>query len=158
MMYYTHLTFGLLASIIYLYFFNVDNLLVFVLITIFFSIFPDIDESRSKIGRKNKIFSIPIKFVFGHRDIFHTIYVPLILFTILFNLSKSTGIAMLLGYSSHLLMDALTRRGIKPLSPLLGTRIYGFVKTNSIFEKLFFLLILMIDFYFIIRCTMNYLL
>ena len=158
MMYYTHLAFGLLTSIIYLHFFNIDYPLIFVLIAVFFSIFPDIDESRSKIGRKNKIFSIPIKFVFGHRDIFHTIYVPIILFAIIFNLSETIGIAMIIGYASHLLMDALTKHGIRPLSPLIRTRIYGFVKTNSVFEKLFFLLILALDLYFITQYAMTYIL
>src|SRR3989338_9240497 len=147
MMYYTHLAFGLLVSIIYISFFNIGHPLIFIFISLLFSLFPDIDEYRSKIGRKNKIISMPLKLLVSHRGIFHTIYLPIILFAIISNFSKNISIAMIIGYSSHLLMDALTRHGIRPLSPLIKTRFYGFVKTNSMVEKLFFILIIISNIY-----------
>lgn len=149
MMYYTHLAFGLLASLLYLYFLSASYDISFILITVFFSIFPDIDESRSKIGRKNKLISIPLNFICGHRGLLHTIYLPTFLFLIFYNINSKISTAILLGYTSHLFMDASTRHGIRPLSPLIRARIYGFVKTNSIFEKLFFLLIMALDIYLI---------
>ena len=50
MMYYTHLAFGLLVSLISINLFNIKNEILFILIVLLFSIFPDIDESKSKIG------------------------------------------------------------------------------------------------------------
>src|SRR3989338_3000199 len=108
MMYYTHLAFGLLVSLLALNFFDVRYTLLFALIVLFFSIFPDIDDSKSKIGRKNKIVSKIIGFVFGHRGIFHSIYIPLILFFVFYNkINNEIGIAIILGYFSHLAADAL---------------------------------------------------
>ena len=151
MMYYTHLAFGLLVSFIFLHFFHLQNLLLFIIVVLFFSIFPDIDEPKSKIGRKNKILSHLINFIFGHRGIFHTIYIPLMLFFIFYNLSRMVAIASFLGCISHLFMDSLTRQGIKPLFPITSKRIYGFVKTNSLVEKLFFLAVLIFDIYFLVN-------
>ncbi len=147
MMYYTHLAFGLLMSIIYISFFNMDGPLIFVLIALLFSLFPDIDEHKSKIGRKNKIISMPLKLLVSHRGIFHTIYLPIILFAILSNFSKTIGMAMIIGYLSHLLMDALTRRGIRPLYPIINRKINGFIKTNSLSEKILFLIIILLILY-----------
>jgi membrane-bound metal-dependent hydrolase YbcI (DUF457 family) len=38
-------------------------------------------------------------------------------------------------------MDALTKNGIRPLYPLVNKRINGLIKTNSIIEKILFLII-----------------
>jgi len=139
MMYYTHLALGLLASLLTFNFLNIENKILFVAIALFFSLFPDIDESRSKIGRKNKLISKIINFFFGHRGFIHTIYVPLIIF-VLFNLiNVEFAYATLIGYFSHLFGDALTKAGIRPLYPLLNIRINGFLKTGSFSEKLIFL-------------------
>lgn len=141
MMYYTHLAFGLLVSLLYLNYFNIKNEILFILVVVFFSIFPDIDETRSKIGRKNKLISKTINFFFGHRGIIHTIYIPLILFIIFNFINYEIAIASLIGYFSHLFLDALTKRGIKPLYPIFNKRINGPVRTGSFLEKIFFLIV-----------------
>lgn len=146
-MYYTHLAFGLLIALLSLDFFNIKNKLLFVLIAVFFSIFPDIDERKSKIGKKYKKTSWIINFIFGHRGFFHSIFVPLILFFVLYNINNEIGIAVLVGYLSHLFMDALTKNGIRPLYPIINKRINGFIKTNSILEKIFFLIIILLILY-----------
>ena len=116
-----------------------------MLIVLFFSVFPDIDERRSKIGKKTKLVSGIINFIFGHRGLVHTIYIPLILFFIFYNMNKEMGIAVLAGYFSHLFLDALTKIGITPLYPIINKRIDGFVKTNSLLEKIFFLVVIFLD-------------
>ena len=151
MMYYTHLAFGLLSSLIFLHFFEIKYSLLFVLIVLFFSIFPDIDEPKSKIGRKNKFFSSIIGFIFGHRGFLHTIYIPIILSLIFYSISKEIGIGIFIGYFSHLLMDSLTMHGIKPFFPIINKRFYGFIRVNSIFEKLFFLAISVLNICLILR-------
>jgi|TARA_Y100000294_G_C8558225_1_gene338004 inner membrane protein len=150
-MYYTHLAFGLLVSLLSIEFFPIKNKILFIIIATFFSILPDIDESRSKIGRKNKIISKTINFIFGHRGFIHTIYIPIIIF-ILFNLiNTDIAYAALIGYLSHLLGDSLTKAGITPLYPLINKRINGFLKTNSFFEKIIFLALILANLYLIIK-------
>ena len=143
MMYYTHLAFGFLVSLISIDILDINNKLLFILIATFFSIFPDIDERKSKIGKKYKFASRIINFLFGHRGFFHSIYIPLILYFIFYSISVEIGIAVLVGYFSHLLMDAMTRHGIRPLYPIINRKINGFIKTNSLFEKIIFLIIIL---------------
>ena len=151
MMYYTHAAFGLLLSLVYIGIFSVENHAIFLLTALFFSLFPDIDESKSKIGRNSRILSKTANFIFGHRGFFHTIWIPALLFLalILFNVKIIIGIAVLIGYLSHLFMDAITRHGIRPFYPLYHWRINGFIKTNSIFEKVFFLVVIVLDLYLV---------
>ncbi len=147
MMHYTHLAFGLFAALFSLEFFNIKYKLLFILVSLFFSIFPDIDEPKSKIGRKNKFFSKVTGFLFGHRGFLHTVYIPIILSLIFYSFSKEIGIGVIIGYFSHLLMDSLTKQGISPFYPLLNMKINGVFKTNSLFEKILFVMILFFDFY-----------
>ena len=150
MMYYTHLAFGFLVSLLSINFFSIQNKLIFILIVVFFSIFPDIDEKKSKIGRRNKIISTIINFVFGHRGFFHSIYIPLILYFIFYYINIEIGIAILVGYFSHLFMDAITKAGIRPLYPIVNKKINGFIKTNSILEKILFLIIIFLVLYLLL--------
>ena len=150
MMYYTHLAFGLLVSLLFLDFLNIQNKLIFVLIVVFFSIFPDIDERKSKIGKKYKKTSTVINFIFGHRGFFHSIYIPLIFYFIFYNINNEIGIAILVGYFSHLFMDALTKNGIRPLYPIINKKINGPFKTNSLLEKILFLIIIILILYFLL--------
>lgn len=150
MMYYTHLAFGFLASLISINIFNVNNKLLFILIVALFSIFPDIDERKSKIGKKYKFISRIINFLFGHRGFFHSIYIPLILYFIFYNINNEIGIAILAGYFSHLFMDALTKNGIRPLCPIINKKVNGPIKTNSLFEKILFLIIILLILYLLL--------
>ena len=147
MMYYTHLAFGFLIALLALDFFEIKNKPLFILIAILFSIFPDIDERKSKIGRENKVISTIINFIFGHRGFFHAIYIPLILYLIFYNINNEIGIAVLAGYFSHLFVDGLTKNGIRPLYPIINKKINGPIKTNSILEKIFFLIIILLILY-----------
>ena len=147
MMYYTHLAFGFLIALLSVEVFDIKNKLIFILVVVMFSIFPDIDERKSKIGRKNKVISTIINFVFGHRGFFHSIYIPLILYFIFYYINVEIGVAILAGYFSHLFMDALTKNGIRPLYPIINKKINGFIKTNSILEKILFLIIILLILY-----------
>jgi len=68
----THLFFSLLIGLLTYHFFNL-NPVAFILIVLISGIFPDIDHPKSKIGRKLKILSYPINFIFGHRGLFHSL-------------------------------------------------------------------------------------
>tara|TARA_Y100000034_G_scaffold128943_1_gene184477 strand:+ start:644 stop:1102 length:459 start_codon:yes stop_codon:yes gene_type:complete len=149
-MYYTHLAFGIFIALLAIDFFNIQNKLFFILIVIMFSVFPDIDERKSKMGRENKIISTIINFMFGHRGFIHSIYIPLILYLVFYYINKEIGIAVLTGYFSHLFTDALTKQGIRPLAPLINKKINGMIKTNSLLEKTFFLIITLLILYLLL--------
>ena len=150
MMYYTHLAFGFLVSLLAINLFNINNEILFAFIVLLFSIFPDIDERSSKIGKKYKFASRTINFLFGHRGFFHSIYIPLILYAFLGYINAEIGIAVLIGYFSHLFMDAITKHGIRPLYPIVNRKINGFIKTNSILEKIIFLIIILLILYLLL--------
>lgn len=138
MMHYSHLAFGLLVSLLSIEFLGIKNKVLFVLIVLFFSRFPDIDLPHSKIGKKHKILSSLLNFIFGHRGFLHALYVPIILFFIIDLINYEFALATFIGYVSHLFLDALTKAGIKPLYPLLNIKINGPLKTNTFFEKIIF--------------------
>ena len=150
MIYYTHLAFGFLVSLISINMFDIDNKLLYILVAALFSIFPDIDERSSKIGKKYKFASRIINFLFGHRGFFHSIYIPLILYAVFYNINAEIGIAISVGYFSHLFMDAITKHGIRPLYPIINIKINGLVKTNSILEKMIFFIIILLILYLLL--------
>ena len=134
MMFWTHIMFAFLLVFSFSEYFN-NNL--FILLVLFFSILPDIDCYNSKIGRKNRIISYLINIFFKHRGIFHS-FIPIMILFFLFYVSneKMIAFALLLGYSSHLILDAITVQGIMPFYPLTKKKIRGFIKLNGFFEKI----------------------
>ena len=149
-MYYTHLAFGFLVSLLAINLFDINNKLFFILIAILFSIFPDIDERKSKIGKKYKKTSTIINFIFGHRGFFHSIFIPLALYFVFYYINNEIGVAVLVGYFSHLFMYAITKHGIRPLYPIINKKINGPIKTNSITEKILFLIIILLILYLLL--------
>ncbi|MDD5133203.1 MAG: metal-dependent hydrolase [Candidatus Nanoarchaeia archaeon] len=150
MMFYTHLAFGLLCSLLSLkYLPGISNKYIFILLVCLISIVPDIDEAGSKLGKKLWF----IAKLFSHRGFLHSIYPPILLF-LLFNYvfhSSLIAFAILIGYFSHLILDALTVSGINFLNPILTFRVSGFIKTGSIFEILLFLALLGLDVFYIFK-------
>ncbi|MEM5814455.1 MAG: metal-dependent hydrolase [Candidatus Aenigmatarchaeota archaeon] len=102
----------------------------------------------------NKVFSLPLPFaVFAaigalvpdidlltmllHRKLFHNLWVltAVVLAGMHFGLmDQSTAIAFSIGFLSHLIADAMTPMGVKPLWPLGLPHIKGPVKTGSAIE------------------------
>ena len=149
MMYNTHLAFGLLLGLLGIIFLKPANPILFIVIVGFASILPDIDHPDSKIGKKVKI----IGFLFEHRGFFHSIG-ALVLFTVCFYLIFKTSIysiAFALGYFSHLIMDAITIKGIMPFHPFSKVSIKGFVKTNSFLETVIFVFAAVFAFWLLLK-------
>ena len=102
------------------------------------SLFPDIDTSTSKIGRKIKIISKIINNIFGHRGLFHC---PLLiiglffLFRYIFERNAITEyniayIGFLFGMGIHLVCDMFTKGGIPVLYPFYTTK-FSLTKMKS---------------------------
>ncbi|HLC64787.1 MAG TPA: metal-dependent hydrolase [Candidatus Nanoarchaeia archaeon] len=146
MMFYTHLAFSVLFASLWLRIFPSSDAVLFIALAIFFGALPDIDTSKSKIGRKFPLISTIIGFFFGHRGIFHTVYIPILLFVLSsYYFGFSLSAAILVGYISHLIGDALTIQGIKPFQPLHNMEIRGFMATGSIAELVLLVMLLVID-------------
>ena len=143
MIFLTHLLGGLLAVAYFGTFFGVhssgasDKILV-IATAMLFSILPDTDMVKSKAGKHLQPFSTVISFIFRHRGFLHSFsFAAIVYFGIRYLLSPAIAAAAAIGYSSHLILDSLTKEGIKPLSPLSRFRLRGFIKTGGILEKAF---------------------
>ena len=147
----THLAFSFLAALVLIHYFNIKSQLAFAVFLLFFSAIPDIDNYKSQIGKKIKPISFIIQFIFGHRGIFHSIFITLIFALVFFILKlRILILAALIGYLSHLLLDMLTPSGIRLFYPFSKRKIRGIIKTNSLEETVFFILIVIADVYFLI--------
>ena len=137
MLFKTHLALGILVSIITISYLQPSNQLLFSVILVFASIFPDIDHPKSKIGN----IAWPISYLFEHRGFFHSLF-GLILFSVLVLLVSKSYIyltAFILGYLSHLVADSLSVLGIMPFHPITKFRLKGLVHTGSILETSLFI-------------------
>ena len=78
-----------------------------------------------------------------HRGISHSIFAAVIVSGLLYYFTSPIyGVALFLGYLSHLFMDGLTPRGINFLQPFGRLHLAGFVPTGSYAELVVFLVIL----------------
>jgi len=142
MRYQTHVVFCIFLSLLVSRIIPIQNQALFIIISIFFTLLPDIDESSSKIGRKTK----PISFFLKHRGFFHSLWIPLILVFALYPLSFEISLAIFIGYFSHLILDSFTKEGIRFVYPFRW-RVRGFAKTGGLLEKtLFIILVVLIIF------------
>lgn len=137
----THLAFGILIYLISINFLNINNKLLFFIAILFFSIFADIDYHNSKISRKTRPFSYLINVISKHRGIFHTIYIPILLYLLFTLINTDIANATLLGYISHIALDSLNISGTRLFYPLHNKKIKGVIKTGSFLENLLFIFI-----------------
>src|SRR3989344_4956792 len=146
MMFRTHLAFAFLIGLIFLNFFSFEfDKYLFLFIVLVSSIIPDIDLSGSKIGRRIKPLSNIFNFLFGHRGFLHSLLFILILFLIfVFIKNEILGLALFLGFFSHLALDSLSKEGIRFFYPL-KFKVNGFIKTNRIVENMMFFVFLVLS-------------
>ena len=146
MIFKTHLALGFLIGILFITIFPQKLPILFIFLVTIFSALPDIDHPNSKYGRKLKIISWPIHLIFKHRGFFHSVFPPIILFFVLsyFNL-RYLGLAVLVGYTAHLIGDAVTKEGINFLHPFSIFHIRGPIRTGAIMETLVFYILIVFD-------------
>lgn len=132
----THILFALLCAVVYLKWFPRPNTLIFVMIVLAATLLPDLDEKQSTLGRRLKPVSWTLQFFLGHRGIWHSLWIPLILYLILLVYMKNYAMAVVVGYVAHLIADSLTKEGINFLYPL-QFHVRGFIRTGSVLEQVF---------------------
>ena len=148
----THLAFGLFMGLLYLNYAGVQNRFLFVLFVMLGSALPDIDTASSKLGSKIWPLSKLIEIFLGHRGIFHSIWLIILIPGIAYiYFSGIYGIALFIGYFSHVLMDGFTKKGVNFLNPFLELRLSGFIETGSLLEKIIFVVILLMDIFLMLK-------
>ena len=143
MMFFAHLLFGILSGLLACSFLNCNNSILFITIAAAASVLPDIDHLHSKVSRKLPPFAVITTFLFSHRGFIHSLWPLLLLYIVISRVDSLIAAAFLVGYLSHLLLDATTTRGIRFFYPL-PFKIKGFIRTNSFLEKIITLVLLII--------------
>ena len=139
MRWYTHFVFAFLLALLFR--FNA----IMVLVCLFASLLPDMDTTKSKLGRKVKFLSGFFNVLFGHRKLFHSLFFAAGLSFLVYLYSFELALAFFVGYISHLLIDSLNKAGIKWFYPA-KFKIKGFIKTGSFLEYVLFFVIIVLIF------------
>lgn len=100
-------------------------------------LFPDIDLPTSKVGSKVKILSVSLNECFGHRGLFHSPLLYILLYLMLavaFHLNSYLVSAFMIGAVSHLFLDCFNKVGIPLLYPSKYRFSLGKIKTGSKYD------------------------
>ena len=143
-MFRTHLIFSFLIGLLIITSFNIQNKIIFIAILLIASIIPDIDSYKSKIGKKIKPLSFLINIFLGHRGIFHSLFLLILISFVIAIVKTEPAIAFFIGYLSHLLLDSLTPEGVMFFYPFSKKRTKGFIRTGSLFENIFFFILIIL--------------
>src|SRR3989338_5171039 len=133
----THLIFAFVCFLIYSSYYDITHPVLFIIVVLFMTLFVDIDEPDSKIGKFFWPVAHSIKWVLGHRGLLHSLIPPLLLFLVCKFIGwNEIAIAAFIGYGAHLVADMLTPHGIYLLYPI-PWRIRGPIRVGSFGEYMF---------------------
>lgn len=125
------------------------------------SLLPDIDNPDSKVGRRAPLLSRAVNALCGHRNITHTVFFvalcagALVLMDREF-LGLSPGYMALCaaaGILSHIALDSLTKAGTRPFEPVSHLHIKGPLRTGSLYESVFNLILVSLTIWMISRAS-----
>tara|TARA_Y100000310_G_C20669969_1_gene809697 strand:+ start:1518 stop:1976 length:459 start_codon:yes stop_codon:yes gene_type:complete len=150
MMFRTHLVFALLCGLLFLGNFS-GNKYLFLIIVLASGALPDIDHPKSKLGKKFWFLSKPFNFLFGHRKLFHSVFVAVGLSFIIWKFFGEYWLPVFIGYVSHILVDGLTLNGINFIYPINQLRLQGFIETGKTLESWLFWVIVLLDLFFLFK-------
>jgi len=115
------------------------------------SLLPDIDHPNGTIRQMMdlpRFLKQPINEIIPHRGPTHTLWAGILFSLPTFGLAEwgenailvslATGLAMFIGYSSHLVLDSLNPTGVKWLIPWKDFKLHGPIRTGSRGEEYFF--------------------
>ncbi|MFP4522943.1 MAG: metal-dependent hydrolase [Candidatus Nanoarchaeia archaeon] len=145
----THALTGVFIGVLLVFFFSYSSIMLsagIIFFSLFGSLFPDIDSSTSYVGRRAKIVGLFSK----HRGFFHSVFPLIIVYILLLSfVNKWLAISFALGFISHILLDMLTKKGIR-LYPF-KKKICGPIRVGSFAETLFFIVQLFFIIYFTVK-------
>ena len=140
MLYRTHVALTLLFILALVP--HVTHPLVFALIALVSSFLVDIDTTNSHIGQK--IYFRPLQWFVKHRGFIHSFTFCILISAVLAFFIPLAAFGFFIGFSSHLLGDALTLDGIRPFWPST-LEVKGFIRTGGVREHVVFACIGIID-------------
>jgi len=143
-MFRTHLVFSFLIGLLIISSFDIQNKTIFIIILLIASVLPDIDSYKSKIGKKVKPLSFLINIFLGHRGIFHSVFLLILISLLIMLASYEITIAFFVGYLSHLILDSLTPEGVMFFYPFSKKKTKGFIRTGSLWENIFFFILIIL--------------
>lgn len=115
--------------------------------TCFGSLLPDIEKKGSTISNRFKLISFISRILFGHRGFTHSLLAVLLLGVIAFPITLSLPflkpffVGLIIGYLSHLLLDALNPTGVPLFYPLDYKITFANVTTGGIWEWAVFIIL-----------------
>ncbi|MBM7094528.1 MULTISPECIES: metal-dependent hydrolase [Alteribacter] len=115
------------------------------------SLLPDIDEPSSFLGRRLTFISRPVKRIFGHRGITHSVLTWMILAYLLSPFEHPFLTGLLIGYAVHLAGDLFSSRSIPLFAPFSSFRLKMPVtyKTSGLAENIILFISVVISIVFI---------
>ncbi|MBD3249764.1 hypothetical protein GF336_06990 [Candidatus Woesearchaeota archaeon] len=138
----THMAFGIFIGILTFPFVG-GNKIIFFGLVLLGSLLPDIDSLDSKISRNIPVLPSIISTITKHRGIFHTLFIAALFSAALYyTLGKHFAFALFIGYTSHLLIDGFTKKGVNLFHPVSRLNISGFVETGTIIEWILFIVLI----------------
>lgn len=114
------------------------------------ALIPDICHTGSTIGKKLPLLSKVISLMFGHRTFTHSLlFLGLAAWLLIWlPLHIDVMLGIIVGMASHLILDGMTKNGIKLFYPLKTTiRSPIPIRTGGPFEKLFFVALAVLSIY-----------
>ncbi|MFH1276462.1 MAG: metal-dependent hydrolase [Candidatus Woesearchaeota archaeon] len=136
MLFYTHLLFGVAFFLVIRGIMPEISTPLFLVLVLFGSVLPDIDEPKSKIHRWSGVFGSITTALAKHRGFFHSLLFMAVLYAIMHTFwSWYYGFAVVLGFLAHMIGDGLTPMGINLFYPFHKGKIRGPIKTGGVGEK-----------------------
>ncbi|MDP2947615.1 MAG: metal-dependent hydrolase [Nanoarchaeota archaeon] len=144
MLFRTHLAFGILVFFLLNQVLLIPNKILFFIFVAIGAIVVDVDLKNSKVGKN--ILLRPFQFFIKHRGMVHSFLFGIVVGVLIAGLSQWAGFGFFAGFMSHLFLDFTTAKGIEffwPWKKKTGL----WIKTGGIVEEIFFVLILLTDFW-----------
>lgn len=155
MMFRTHVLFALFFYLLFIKLFSFDLNAIFAFVLCFGSILPDIDSPSSFVNSRFLLgIGKAVASFSEHRGFFHSIFgiLPFLIIGFLLALWLKFSViyilALSIGYMLHLAADSFNVSGIKWLWK--SGHIKGIIRTGSIFEQVFFIILILGTIYVII--------
>ncbi|MBD3247321.1 hypothetical protein GF378_01745 [Candidatus Pacearchaeota archaeon] len=136
----THLAITLCLTLFFIPF--VRYPILFLLVALLATYIPDIDSKKSRIG--NHWYLRPFQWIARHRGFVHSFSFLLLLSLIFVFFIPFLALPFFLGYSSHLIADSFTLRGIRPFFPLRCVS-KGNITTGGVNEFNVFVFFILVD-------------
>jgi inner membrane protein len=128
-----------LALLLFKYF---ENKWLFIIMILIGSVVPDLDSKKSSYGR-HLVFR-PLQIFLKHRGAWHSLLIAGLLSIFIGWFGFDLGLGFFIGFMSHLLLDGLTKDGIRLLWPF-KIKFKGFLRSGGRFDELLLICLLVIN-------------